>query len=120
MRHELLSVALAQESAAVRERAHDWDLVLHLVASHHGWGRPFAPLVLDPNPQVVTIDFEGTKLTSSSAHGLERFDSAIPERFWMLVCRYGYWGLAWLEAILRLADHRESEREAPREETNDE
>jgi len=120
MRHELLSVALVQESAAVRERAHDWDLVLHLVASHHGWGRPFAPLVLDPNPRDVSIDFEGTRLMSSSAHGLERFDSAIPERFWMLVRRYGYWGLAWLETILRLADHRESEREAPREEPNDE
>jgi CRISPR-associated helicase Cas3 len=118
-RHELLSVALAHESAVLRERAHDWDLVLHLVASHHGWCRPFALPVLDPDPQMVSIDFDGTRLASSSAHGLERFDSAIPERFWMLVRRYGYWGLAWLEAVLRLADHRESESEAPKEEIND-
>jgi len=118
MRHELLSVALVGENAAIRGRAHDWDLVLHLVASHHGWCRPFAHPVIDPDPRVVATDFEGTRLTSSSAHGLERFDSVIPERFWALVRRYGYWGLAWLEAVLRLADHRESEREAPKEQDN--
>lgn len=119
MRHELLSVALVEKDVSVRERAHDWDLVLHLVASHHGWCRPFAPPVLDPDPQIVAVDFEGTKLTSSSAHDLQRFDSAISERFWKLTRSYGYWGLAWLEAVLRLADHRESEREAPKEEPND-
>ncbi len=68
---------------------------------------------------MVLVDFEGIKLTSSSAHDLQRFDSSIPERFWKLVRQYGYWGLAWLESILRLADHRESEREAPKEEPND-
>jgi len=113
MRHELLSVALVEREPSVRQRAHDWDLVLHLVASHHGWCRPFSPPVLDSEPQMVSVDFEGIKLTSSSAHDLQRFDSAIPERFWRLVRHYGYWGLAWLEAVLRLADHRESEREAP-------
>lgn len=120
MRHELLSVALAGGSTALRDRAQDWNMVLHLVASHHGWCRPFAPPALDTNPRLVAVDLEGTKLTSTSAHGLERFDSPIPERFWMLTRRYGYWGLAWLESILRLADHRESEREASKEEAHDE
>jgi len=119
MRHELLSVALVKESTLLRGRAQDWPLVLHLVASHHGWCRPFAPPVVDHDPRVVSVDFEGERLTSTSTHGLDRFDSAIPERFWMLTRRYGYWGLAWLEAILRLADHRESEREAPKEECHD-
>ncbi|OQX68409.1 MAG: hypothetical protein B6A08_10350 [Sorangiineae bacterium NIC37A_2] len=116
MRHELLSVALAQNNISLRDQAHDWDLVLHLVASHHGWCRPFAPPVLDPEPQTVSMELDGMTLSSSSAHGLERFDSGIAERFWLLTRKYGHFGLAWLEAILRLADHRESEKESPKEE----
>lgn len=119
MRHELLSVALVEKEAAISGRARDWDLVLHLVASHHGWCRPFSPPVLDPEPQLVSVDFDGTKLISPSNHDLQRFDSTISDRFWKLMRRYGYWGLAWLEAVLRLADHRESERELPTE-TRDE
>lgn len=119
MRHELLSVALVANESSIQERAHDWDLVIHLVASHHGLCRPFAIPVGDPDPQEVSVVFEGTSLVSSSAHELYRFDSAVPERFWKLVRHYGYWGLAWLEAVLRLADHRESERAAAEEDRND-
>ncbi len=114
-----MSVALVEQEASVRARAHDWDLVLHLVASHHGWCRPFARPVVDPDPHVVSVEFQGAQLTSSSAHELQRFDSAIPERFWKLVRQYGYWGLAWLEATLRLADHRASERESPKDGPSD-
>src|SRR5690606_39147213 len=116
MRHELLSVALAERSPSLRAKATDWDLVLHLVASHHGWCRPFAPPVHDPAPQTVTLEFLGETLTASSDHGLERFNSSVPERFWMVMRKYGYWGLAWLEAVLRQADHRESEKESRKDE----
>jgi CRISPR-associated endonuclease/helicase Cas3 len=110
-RHELASVALMLTSKRIRESAKDLDLVLHLVASHHGWCRPLAPVVEDPSPVDVPFEKEGEQLRVSSVTHLERLDSGVSERFWTLVRRYGWFGLAWMEAILRLADHRRSEAE---------
>lgn len=117
-RHELMSVALLEAAAdALSSHATDWDLVLHLVASHHGWCRPLAPCVVDREPVTVQIEHGGITAMASSAHQLERLDSGIGERFWRLVRRYGWWRLAWLEAVLRLGDHRRSEVEQTGEAT---
>ena len=104
-RHEFTSIALLQTSKKTD------DLFLHLIASHHGHARPLAPVVSDESPVTVSYNFEDRKVTASSAHGLERIASGVPRRFWGLTRLYGWWGLAFLETILRLADHRQSEDE---------
>ncbi len=108
-RHELLSVSLIQDNVSLKSQAHDWDLVLHLIASHHGRCRPFAPLVDDPGPETVKVELYGYTLTGTTRTGLERLDSGVAERFWKLTRKYGWWGLAYLEAIFRLADHYQSQ-----------
>lgn len=112
-RHEVQSVAMLETRLELlQKRAHDVDLVLHLVASHHGHCRPFAPAVIDEAPVSVGLEhgewnFDGV----SSANDLHRLDSSIADRFWKLTEKYGWLELCWLEAILRLADHRASEAE---------
>jgi CRISPR-associated endonuclease/helicase Cas3 len=126
-RHEVQSLAMLHgKKQELEERLKqtnpakkpDLDLVLHLVASHHGYCRPFAPAVVDDNPIDVSlgghksekfgrIDFGAT----TSKNDLHRLDSPLADRFWRLVAKYGWQELCWLEAILRLADHRASEEE---------
>ena len=110
-RHELSSVALLAAHPPLLEGANDRDLVLHLVASHHGFCRPFAPVVDDPAPVTLALDTRAGVARAGSDHGLARLDSGVADRFFTLVERYGWFGLAWLESIVRLADHRRSEEE---------
>ena len=90
-------MALAPSDARFAD-AYDPHLVLWLIGTHHGLGRPFFGFV-DPQdrgqgPQSLAYDFDG-------------FDW--PSLFDRLSQHYGIWRLAWLETILRLADHRASE-----------
>uniref|UniRef100_UPI0035E436EA hypothetical protein n=1 Tax=Gordonia asplenii TaxID=2725283 RepID=UPI0035E436EA len=81
-RHEMESVRRIPQASA---------LVRHLVGSHHGWFRPVAP----PTPYAAGHD--GYPLPV--AHG-DDFDQ--------LNARFGVWGLAYLESLVRMADWRAS------------
>jgi CRISPR-associated endonuclease/helicase Cas3 len=72
-------------------------------------------VAIDEDPVEVSVNFQGRQLIHSSVTGLECVDSGAAERFWALSRRYGWWGLAWLEAIMRLADHCRSEAEQQNE-----
>ncbi|MDE0507620.1 MAG: type I-U CRISPR-associated helicase/endonuclease Cas3 [Gammaproteobacteria bacterium] len=111
-RHELLSLRLAE--SAPEALPHDpllRELTLFLVSSHHGYCRPFAPVVFDENAPEVSYRLDEHEMTWSGPTDLEHLEAGTVRRFWLLVEAYGWWGLAWLEAILRLADHRRSEWE---------
>ena len=134
VRHEFSSVALAQRVPELLDRAHDSDLVLHLVGSHHGFSRPLPTIKKDDDPQPLEVSGEffddgfrlvndnqlqsrqGTRgLVAMSTHSdLAETPLALDmaDRFWRLQERYGHHGLAWLEAILRLADQQQSAEEA--------
>ncbi len=110
-RHELASVAMLERAEAVLARATDRDLVLHLVASHHGWCRPFAPVEDAGETVAIEWDHAGVRLAATSDHGQAHAGAGVVDRFWAMTQRYGWWGLAWLETLVRLADHRASQAE---------
>jgi CRISPR-associated endonuclease/helicase Cas3 len=98
-RHEfgsLLDVTSLPEFAALDEP--DRDLVLHLVAAHHGQARPHF------EPEHADDPAHPPKIAAAMA-------AETPRRFARLQRRFGHWGLAYLESILRAADwHASSQR----------
>jgi CRISPR-associated endonuclease/helicase Cas3 len=113
-RHELISAGLVRQNPALLNGAsgagpRDPDLVSHLIGTHHGYARPFAPVISDDAD--VPIKLDSPPLIGNSHHGLEALGSGWTDQFWLLVQRYGYWGLCYLESILRIADHRQSQEE---------
>jgi CRISPR-associated endonuclease/helicase Cas3 len=67
------------------------DLILHLIAAHHGWARPH----FDPK----AFDHERFSTQANEEAAIE-----VLQRFGRLQQRFGRWGLAWLESLLRCAD----------------
>ena len=80
----------------------DPELVIHLVASHHGYARPLLPPIADPAPLDIDVDLDG--ITRGKLNSADVIDWDSPARFARLCERYGHWGLALLESIVRLAD----------------
>ncbi len=126
-RHEVLSTQLAPLHPAFQD-AHDPALVLWLVGTHHGLGRPFfghldpaadqgLPTLANLPPQstqtaappgVLCLDQERPRLPSPATLAFTWQGQDWAQLFDTLSRRYGPWDLAWLETLLRLADHRAS------------
>ena len=80
------------------------DLTLHVIAAHHGNARPL-------------ISSSGCEDGPPSL--LMKECGSVALRFARMQKRYGPWGLAWREAILRSADQKASRESSPRHEDTD-
>ncbi len=114
-RHEAWSAALVAEHLGQVGEAYDLDpdLVIHLVASHHGHARPWLPPVRDGKPADIVVTMPdavaGTPGAEVGVSSGTTVDFDHPGRFVRLNERYGRWGLALLESIVRCADMTVSE-----------
>ena len=110
-RHEFVSVRLFERSGLQGSDEAIFDLAKLLIGTHHGFGRPFPPIDHDTNPIDVTRIRDGREIVVSSNHRLHLLDSGWVDLFWNVVRRLGWWGLAYLEALLVTADRTVSARE---------
>ena len=90
-RHELASLALIDEVD---------PLIRYLVATHHGYGRPWFPACADPQAPGADLIPLGSGWVEMVA-GLRR--------------QYGPWALAEMELLVRAADARQSIAEQERD-----
>jgi CRISPR-associated endonuclease/helicase Cas3 len=95
-RHEFGSLPYAQQDDEFKKLSPELqDLVLHLIAAHHGFARPL-------------IATDGCEDAPPSA--LEERAREVALRYARLHLRWGPWGLAWWEALLRAADVQASKQ----------
>jgi CRISPR-associated endonuclease/helicase Cas3 len=105
-RHEELSRRLVAAWLDGQPVEWDGDLVLHVVATHHGYGRPLILPVYDGAAAEIHAEIDSAQIAVSG--DLAEVDWEQPARFRRCCERYGYWGLSLLEAIVRQADHQVS------------
>ncbi len=105
-RHEFGSLRDAASDAKLRVLGRDErDLVLHLIAAHHGRARPHFPTAEAYDPEATLAETQAIA-------------SEIPLRYARLQRRFGRWGLAYLESLLRAADYAASAGIKPATEDN--
>ena len=105
-RHEELSARLVHawlQQGKTTFNQQEQDLLIHLIASHHGKGRPFTKPVPDGSPAQVSSLIDGVQVQASANLAVADWDQ--PARFRGLNQWLGPWGLSLMEAIVTLADH---------------
>lgn len=103
-RHEFGSLPYAKADEELKKLLQELqDLALHLIAAHHGFARPL-------------IDIEGCEDAPPTL--LEERAREVALRYARLQKRWGPWGLAWWEALLRAADAQASRDNDRRDEGN--
>lgn len=123
-RHEMLSLAIVQQATNSHELVNK-ELLFHSIAAHHGYARPWAPVCIDEEPPSLDMKDCGLLQWSNQQRSAlipaHRLDSGLADRFWELNRQYGWWGLAYCETLLRLADWTASARpgQAKRKPTNE-
>ena len=91
-RHEFGSLLDVVNLSEFRElKTEVQDLVLHLIATHHGRARPHFP-----SEEAYDYNY--------SEDAAAEITREVPRRFARLQRKYGRWGLAYLESLVRAAD----------------
>jgi len=94
-RHEFGSALDVQAQPKFKALSDDGkDLLLHLIAAHHGRARPH-----------FTAD---ESFDDKHPAGAKAFAIETPRRFARLQRKYGRWGLAYLESLVRASDYAAS------------
>ncbi|MBV8780602.1 MAG: hypothetical protein JO353_04330 [Phycisphaerae bacterium] len=105
-RHEMLSMQMASRDEQIDPATR--DLLLHLLSSHHGFFRGLPPRVDDDNPPGVSLRIDDADWAIDSASRSIDADGKLAQevanRFWRLVGQFGWWGIAYLELLVRAAD----------------
>jgi CRISPR-associated endonuclease/helicase Cas3 len=96
-RHEFGSLREAAEDSTIASHP-ERDLILHLIAAHHGWARPH----FEPEQWDIADGVTDDENAAVAAEAMRRFAR--------LQRRFGHWGLAWLEALVRASDYSATER----------
>jgi CRISPR-associated endonuclease/helicase Cas3 len=108
-RHEFGSVRLAEARGWWPEDC-DPELALYLIGTHHGYGRPFPPVWDGTGPE-ISAEVSGKRVSVRDVHHIAHVGSGWADRYDRMNRKYGWWGLAYFEAILRRADCVQSREE---------
>lgn len=104
-RHEFGSLPHAENDSTFNSLPSSMqDLVLHLIATHHGRGRPVIETKGCDDAPPSLLEARACEVTLRSAR---------------LQKRWGPWGLAWWEALMRAADQQASRENDKRKIAND-